>query len=210
MSKKNTLKVSKLFNLFSVESKDEDVVLMQRLQSGDFASFEELYMKYRKPIYSYFFAKTSSVEEAEELLQDTFMKVLDKKHSFRFESKFSTWLWTLSRNLFIDKYRSDYQHQGNFEVQDSENESIVENLDSGLDSAEEMLIKKAEEAGLKKCIDELSDNQKESLLLKIYSDLSYDEISKNLGLTVSSIKSLLVRSKEKLLNCLKNGGHHEK
>ena len=169
MSKRNTLKVSKLFNIFSVESKDEDVLLMQRLQSGDFASFEELYMKYRKPIFSYFLAKTSSIEEAEELLQDIFMKVLDKKHSFRFESKFSSWLWTLARNLFIDKYRSDYQHQSKSDVLDCENEIIVENIDSGVDSVEEMLIKKAEEAQLKNCIDELSANQKESLLLKIYS-----------------------------------------
>ena len=183
---------------------------MQRLQSGDFASFEELYMKYRKPIFSYFLAKTSSIEEAEELLQDIFMKVLDKKHSFRFESKFSTWLWTLARNLFIDKYRSDYQHQSKSDVLDCENEIIVENIDSGVDSVEEMLIKKAEEAQLKDCIDKLSANQKESLLLKIYSDLSYDEISKTLDLSVSSIKSLLVRSKNKLLNCLKSGSHHEK
>lgn len=182
---------------------------MKKVQQGDYAAFEELYMKYRKPIYSYFLAKTTSSEEAEELLQDAFMKILDKKESFRFESKFSTWLWTLSRNLFIDKYRSDYQHDHKIDSFEKDENFSVENIDSGLETAEELLIKKSEEKGIRKCIEELSNNQKESILLKIYSDLSYEEISRELSLSISAVKSLLVRSKEKLINCLKNGGHHE-
>lgn len=86
---------------------------------------------------------------------------------------------------------------------------ILEDIDSGIETAEELLIKKSDEKGLRHCIEELSPNQKESLLLRIYSDLSYEEISRILELSVSAIKSLLVRSKEKLINCLKNGGHHE-
>lgn len=182
---------------------------MKRVQKGDYAAFEELYMKYKKPIYSYFLSKTKSQEEAEELLQEVFIKILDKKDSFRFESKFSTWLWTLSRNLFIDKYRSDYQHEHKVDSYDKNEELSLENIDSGLDTAEELLIKKYEEKGIRQCIEELSANQKESLLLRIYSDLSYEEISKILELSISAIKSLLVRSKEKLINCLKNGGHHQ-
>ena len=209
MSKINVPQASKLYKLFSVQSNDEDVVFMKRVQQGDYKAFEELYMKYRKPIYGYFLSKTKSKEEAEELLQDAFMKVLNKRDTFKFESKFSTWLWTLARNLFIDKYRADYSHVQKSDSQDEDSNVLVENLDSGLESAEVMLIKKSEEKGIRLCIEELSHNQKETLLLRIYSDMSYEEISTTLDLTVSSIKSLLVRSKEKLINCLKNGGHHE-
>lgn len=182
---------------------------MKRVQESDYAAFEELYMKYKKPIYSYFLAKTTSKEEAEELLQDTFMKVLDKKNSFRFESKFSTWLWTLSRNLFIDKYRSNYQHESKIESLENDERFSIEDIDSDLDTAETLLIQKYEEKGIKNCIDELPTNQKEAILLKIYSDLSYEEISRELTLSVAAVKSLLVRSKDKLINCLRSGGHHE-
>jgi RNA polymerase sigma-70 factor (ECF subfamily) len=199
-----------LLDLFSVSSKDEDYSLMEKLQKGDLNAFERLYMKYRIPLYSYFLGQAHSPSHAEEFLQDTFSKVIEHKDSFKFESKFSTWLWSIARNIMIDYWRSSGHQLHKLTINGEFSETELATLESPLTNDETQLIEKSEDQALKDCMDELSHQQKESILLRIHSDLSYEEIAKGLELTIPSVKSLIVRAKQKLINCLKRGGHHER
>lgn len=209
MNNSSNPKGAKLFGLFSVSSSDEDVRLIKRIQKGDERAFEEFYMKYRSPLYSYFSAHATSVSLAEELLQETFLKIAQNSASFAFESKVSTWLWSIARNKMIDHWRSA-QHQ-----QETLSESLIsedgemEDVAAELESAEFLLIQQAQTKAVEECLDELARNQKDAVLLRSHSELTYEEIARALSLSVSAVKSLLVRAKDKLMNCLKRGGHHE-
>lgn len=209
MSKKGSSNKAKLFSLFSVTSSDEDVRLIKRIQKGDEAAFEEFYLKYRKPLFSYFSGHASSVSLAEELLQETFLKVAQNCAGFAFESKVSTWLWAIARNKMIDHWRSAQHQQDQLSESLTTDEGEEHDLAAEIDSAESSLIQQSQTKAVEKCLDELAPNQKDAVLLRSHSELSYDEIAHTLSLSVSAIKSLLVRAKDKLMNCLKRGGHHE-
>ncbi len=200
-------KISQLLGVFSVSSKEEDIRLMERLQADDLKAFETIYMKYRTPLYSYFLNHCGNEAMAEEWLQDCFTKLLEKRMSFRFESKFSTWLWMMARNHMIDYWRSNgHQLEGaKLSVEDTDN--VMEALESPLSNPEEMVLSASTDISVKKCLDELPLSQKDAVMLRSYSELSYEEIASELKTSVSAVKSLLVRAKEKLLGCLKRGGH---
>lgn len=109
----------------------------------------------------------------------------------------------MARNQLIDQSRLS---ETKLEVlSDSVDAQSFDQLDSEMDDAEIQTIKKTEQEQVQKCIDELKDSQKEVLSLRVFSDLGYDEISQICKLTVSSVKSLLLRAKEKLLSYFKRG-----
>lgn len=178
---------------------------MRLIQDNKSEAFEILYQRYKTPLYSYL---TSQLNQslAEEMLQDVFMKLLEGRMSFRFESKVKTWVWAIARNKVIDHWRSAGKKMDDLLVPDliEEGEEFLESRDEHL---EEALIKRTTQKQLDECLEELSIKQKEALALQIQSGLSYDEISSLMKLTVSSVKSLIFRAKGNLLDCFKRGGH---
>jgi RNA polymerase sigma-70 factor (ECF subfamily) len=200
-------KMAQLLSVFSVSSKEEDVLLMERLQADDLTAFETLYMKYRTPLYSYFLNHCGNTTVAEDWLQDCFAKLLEKRMSFRFESKFSTWLWMLARNQMIDHWRSGGHQLDQGKITSLETDDVMENLESPLSGPEEHVMAASDERALRACLEELPLAQKDAVLLRSHAELAYEDIALQLSTTVSAVKSLLVRAKEKLLDCLKRGGH---
>lgn len=180
---------------------------MKALQAMDMKAFETLYLKYKDPLFNYFLVNSRSKTTAEEQLQDLFLRLYEKRDQFKYQSKFSTWLWAMARNQFIDHTRLSETKLD--ELSDSTEEDSFDQLEAELDKIDEQLIKKAQEQQVNLCVDELKANQKEVLSLRVYSDLGYEEIALLCKLTLSSVKSLLVRAKEKLLDCLKKGHVHE-
>jgi RNA polymerase sigma-70 factor, ECF subfamily len=82
-----------------------DEVLMQRFQTGDRNAFEELLKKYNGPIYQFALRRIRVPSVAEDIAQDAFVRVVLNAKDFKHESKFSTWLYTIARNLCIDHQR---------------------------------------------------------------------------------------------------------
>ena len=180
---------------------------MRSLQANDMKAYETLYLKYKDPLFNYFLVNTKSKNLAEEQLQDLFLKLYEKKDSFKYQSKFSTWLWTMARNQFIDHTRlSETKLE---DSSDSVADDSLDELEAELEAADEIMIKKMEDLQVNLCVNELKASQKEVLTLRIYSELGYDEIAALCSLTLSSVKSLLVRAKEKILECLRKGHVHE-
>ncbi len=182
---------------------DEEIMML--IQQDNSLAFNELYSRYKSPLYSYFRGLTNSVI-AEELLQDTFIKVINKNKSYRFESKLKTWLWTIAKNTIRDHWRTvDHKMKNSFDC--LVNEDGEEVFEASLESAEMIILQKVTQKQLQLCIDELPIDQKEIVLLHIQSELSNQEISDLSGLKVGAIKSILFRTKDKLLDCFKRGGH---
>lgn len=178
---------------------------MRLIQTNNQEAFNQLYFRYKVPIYSYFYG-LSNKETAEELLQETFFKIVNKKESFRFESLAKTWIWTIAKNTLRDHWRSvDHKMRNSFEELSSEEGE--EHYAHQTDTHEEALLKKVTQTQLKTCVDELPDLQKEIVYFHIQSELSNQEIANLTNVGVGAIKSILFRSKEKLIECFKRGGH---
>jgi len=183
---------------------DED--LMKLIQANDNNAFEELYSRYRVPVHSYLSGLVNS-NTAEELLQETFIKIITKNNTFKFESKVKTWIWTIAKNTLNDYWRSvDHRIQSSLESLHSD-ESGEELYASPLDSQEEQFLNKVTKQQLDACVKELPVDQREIVFLHIQSELSNQEISELTGAGIGAIKSILFRCKEKLTACFKRGGH---
>lgn len=178
---------------------------MKLIKADSHPAFTELYSRYKTPLYSYFSGLLSS-SLAEELFQETFIKILNNRMNFRFESKVKTWIWTIARNTMRDYWRSlDHKMKNSFDsLISEEGEEIFE---AQLDSSEQIILNKVTKQQLEDCINEFPADQKEIIFLHIQSELTNQEISEIVHLKVGAIKSMLFRSKEKLIDCFKRGGH---
>lgn len=183
-----------------------DEELMRLIQINDFEAFSEFYGRFKTPLYSYFCGLTN-INTAEDLLQETFIKVLNGRNNFRFESLPKTWVWTIAKNTLRDHWRSlDHRMETQFDSLNDE-ESGEEIMSSPLDSQENALLKKVTQERLIICVNEFPPKEKEIILFHIQAELTNQEISNLTTLKVGAIKSILFRSKEKLIECFKRGGH---
>ncbi len=197
--------IEKLFSNDLVYKSDEE--LMREFQADQTLAFNELYSRYKSALYSYF-SRLTSPSIAEELLQELFIKIIQKKNSFQFKSTFKTWIWTIANNTIIDFWRSkNHQIQKlTIELDDQIDDQINESHFL-IDSPEDVLLKKVKNKQLEDCINELPEEQKQIVFLHTYSELSHEEISQITDASIGAIKSALFRAKEKLTQCFKKGGH---
>jgi RNA polymerase sigma-70 factor (ECF subfamily) len=197
-------KKSKLFSVLNVLGKESDEELMAKVKDGNKAAFEKLFNKYKDKIYSFCIARVRSKSVAEELSHDVFLKVYRAKESYQETHKFSTWIWTITRNTCIDYYKKKKEISLDTLYAGNESGETPDNLiaDDSID-IETSMIEKAQKEVLKKCMDNLKEAQRESLTLRIFSELSYLEISENLKTTEKAVKSLINRAKKNLVECVK-------
>lgn len=179
---------------------------MKLLQSNDLLAFDELYARYRVPLFSYLSGHLNS-STAEDILQETFIKVINKKDSFRFESKVKTWIWIIGKNTLRDHWRTnDHKMKNAFNSLLNE-ETGEEKYLTLTEDQETLYLDKITKQQLNACIEELPVEQKEIVLLHVHSELSNQEISEMTQVSIGAIKSILFRAKAKLTDCFKRGGH---
>ena len=150
---------------------------------------------------SYVFNQIRDRSQAEDLTQEVFLKVYRNRINYEPKAKFSTWLWTIARNTCIDYFRKGTSVETPFS-----DPADLDHVESPISDAQYQLIEHADRARFEECLTELTDTQREAILLRTMSELSYDEISTLMKLTLSTIKSHLFRAKTSLLDCL----NHEK
>lgn len=115
--------------------------IFERITSGDKSAFEELYNLTYRPLFAFFLSMTKSNEEAEDLLQETFMKVLGASHLFKGPGNPMAWMMKIGKNIFLmkkrkkqDEYMADYDEYSNdshlsFDnIKDAENRMLIEDM----------------------------------------------------------------------------------
>src|SRR6188472_3383472 len=101
---------------------DPDADLMLRVKQGDMAAFEELVEKYKQPITNLICRTLQDPAESEDLAQNVFLQVYKSAHRYRVSAKFSTWLYTIARNLCLNEIRRRSRHPAESLDQDHEHE----------------------------------------------------------------------------------------
>ncbi len=177
----------------------EDSVLVSNYIQGDEKSLEVLITRHNQRISSFIYSKVLDRDVTEDIFQDTFIKVIKtlKKGSYSEEGKFLPWVMRIAHNLVIDHFRRN-KRMPMFEGSDDFN--IFSVIGDDKLNAEKQLIKNQIDSDLRDLIEELPDDQKEVLLMRIYKDMSFKEISENTGV---SINTALGRMRYALINLRK-------
>ena len=185
---------------------DPDAVLMLRVKRGDRAAFAELVGKYRQPLFNFVFRTLRDETETEDVAQNTFLQVWKSRSRYERTAKFSTWLFTIARNLCLNEIRRRSRHPA-----ESLEETHAEHDDQPSRQYEDKkvflptenvlhseLARKIEEA-----LAELPENQRTAILLCRQDEVSYEEIAEILGCSLSATKSVIHRGRETLKEKLK-------
>jgi RNA polymerase sigma-70 factor (ECF subfamily) len=185
---------------------DPDAALMLRVKQGDTAAFAELVDKYKQPVMNVAYRMLHDAMEAEDLAQAVFVQVFKSAHRYRVSSKFSTWLFTIARNLCLNEIRRRSRHRADSmdaPHPEQEDQPLHQFEDKQTASPPERLLHSELEAKIEQALGDLPENQRLAIVLCRQEELSYEEIARVLGCSLSATKSLIHRGRETLKQKLK-------
>ena len=176
-----------------------DAVLVSNYIKGDEHSLSVLIKRHKQKIYSFIYSKVFDRDVTEDVFQDTFIKVIRtlKLGKYNEEGKFLPWVMRIAHNLVIDHFRKNNRMP---KFDNSNDFNIFSVLSDSSLNAEKSLIKGQVEEDIKRLIEELPEDQKEVLIMRMYNDMSFKEISENTGV---SINTALGRMRYALINLRK-------
>ena len=176
-----------------------DAVLVKNYMSGDESALATLIQRHQSKIFGFIYSKVNDRDLSDDIFQDTFIKVIKtlKTQSYNEEGKFLPWVMRIAHNLVVDHFRKSKK----MPLQRETDEYSVFNFmtDNGL-NIEGQMISDQVASDLTKLLDELPEDQKEVLVMRMYQDLSFKEIAE---LTGVSINTALGRMRYALLNLRK-------
>jgi RNA polymerase sigma factor (sigma-70 family) len=167
--------------------------------NGSEKAFEQLLNRHKSKIYTTIYLIVRDQYIAEDLLQETFIKAIKKLRSgsYNEEGKFAPWIVRIAHNLAIDYFRREKRYP-TIVMEDGSN--IFNSIEFSENSMESVRIKDETHETLKKMIEALPDAQKEVLIMRHYSDMSFQEIAESTGV---SINTALGRMRYALINLRK-------
>ncbi|MEC4004972.1 sigma-70 family RNA polymerase sigma factor [Flavobacterium sp. SUN052] len=176
-----------------------DALLVKNYIAGDENALAVLINRHQSKIYGFIYSKMADRDVADDVFQDTFIKVIKtlKSNSYNEEGKFLPWVMRISHNLIVDHYRKNKKMPM---LRETEEFSIFSILTDSSLNIEGRIITEAIEKDLQKIIQELPNDQKEVLMMRIYQDLSFNEIAEMTGV---SINTALGRMRYALMNLRK-------
>jgi RNA polymerase sigma-70 factor (ECF subfamily) len=169
----------------------DDSALMLRYQDGDLAAFEVLYRRHNDALYRYLLRLSRHQDAAEDIFQDVWGKIVKARASYRPTAKFTTFLYRVAHNCFIDHVRRNKRHANAAEFQPEAHAHPGEQPDV---SAERSLARER----LAVALAELPDEQRDAFLLREEADLSIDDIAAVTGCSRETAKSRLRYAVNKL------------
>jgi RNA polymerase sigma-70 factor, ECF subfamily len=169
-----------------------DEVLMLRYKDGDLVAFEVLLAKYQQPLFAFTYKFCNDYHQAQDLVQEVFLRLIKAAKNYEPRAKFSTYLYTFAHNICIDHLRRNKKrkHVSLSDPIDPENGLTVEDtMESDDPGPEKELHQKTFEKALGEAVDELPPDQREVFLLREQMNLPFDEIARVVGCLPSTAKS---------------------
>lgn len=182
-----------------------DALLVQDYIAGKEEALATLIKRHESKIYGFIYSKVSDRDVSNDIFQDTFIKVIKtlKSNSYNEEGKFLPWVMRISHNLVIDYFRKNKKMPL---YRETEEFSVFSIMTDDTLTIENQLIANQVELDIQKLIEELPEDQKEVLIMRMYKDMSFKEISE---LTGVSINTSLGRMRYALMNLRKVIDKHQ-
>ncbi len=176
-----------------------DQELIALTLAGNERSFEMLVRRHQKQVYNFVYQMTRNHDESADMTQETFLKVYRALGSFDKEREFKPWLLRIARNSTLNQIR---RQKPDASLDDG---AIYIKEPSTGEDASRRVEENLSRATFEKALSDLPDSQRDTFMYKYHQDLSYQEISEIMGISISSIKSLLFRARDSLRKRLSLG-----
>jgi len=176
------------------DSADSDEMLMQAVGKGDLKSFEQIVERHQTWSWGVAFRFIGNEDEAADIVQDAFLRLLDAAGRYRPEAKFRTYLYQIISRLCLDRVKKK---------QPVLLTTIPDTPDPGL-AVSEAMIRRETSAAVRSALDGLPPNQRMAVVLRYYEDLNYEDIASALETTPKAVERLLARGRQCLRGLLEN------
>jgi len=182
-----------------------DEELIAKFQDGDVGAYTQLVNRYKDRLFNFIYRFVYDIDKAEDILQDTFLKLYTHKNSYREIAKFSTWLYTIAGNLAKTELRK-LKRRKTYSVSDlsrNDQEFVIKSPDGSTElEAEAINIEK----NIQKALNQLPKDFKTIIILRDIQELSYEDISRIVNVPIGTVKSRINRGRLKLQKLLINKG----
>ncbi|MBV8878349.1 MAG: sigma-70 family RNA polymerase sigma factor [Planctomycetaceae bacterium] len=184
----------------------DDAALLLALKDGDAAAFSELVDRHQRSLINFFYHLCWDRQTAEDCAQEVFLRVYSHRDTYEPQAKFTTFLFRIARNLWIDRVRSVAVHgkpaslDGRSDARDGR--SLGDCVAGRTPNPVEILAKEEQQAALQRAIDRLPEEQKAVVVLSEIQGLKYQDIGAILDVPVGTVKSRMHTAMEKLKELL--------
>ncbi len=182
----------------------EERALIERCKRGDIGAFNDLVRKYEKQVYNFAYRLTGNYDDANDVAQDAFLRVFNAIGTFRGDSSFSTWLFRITTNVFLDERKKAKAHPQTSldEYLELGESSVARQIEDPAPTPEAVLEESERALILSKAVGDLPEYQRAMVTLYHTQQKSYEEIAEIMDLPIGTVKSRLNRArlalKEKL------------
>lgn len=179
-----------------------DEMLMIRYQRGDRSSFGLLVKRHQRPLYNFAFRQLRLQSAAEDVVQEAFVRVVQNAAEFKHEARFTTWVYTITRNLCIDQMRKRalrrHASLDDAKGADSDGPTLGEQTADKKANVEREATGDELKLRIAQAVDELPDDQREVFLMREISNLPFKEIADITGVPENTVKSRMRYALERL------------
>ena len=184
---------------------DSDEALMLRYRDGDVRAFELLVTRHRKPVYHFILRFVRDPAQAEDVTQETLLRLIKGADAYERQAKFTTWLYTIARNLCIDAARRGKHRKAaslDAPLDDESGAALLDLVPDGAAGVDRQAQSRELAVRLRAAIESLPDEQREIFLLREVADLQFNEIAAVVGCPENTVKSRMRYALEKLREAL--------
>ena len=181
--------------------KYSDEKLILRFQEGDINAYNELVKRYKDRLLNFVLRYFNNVEQAEDVVQDTLIKLYTHASYYKNVAKFSTWIFTIAKNNALTELRKNKRKKTDSLWTDDGQVIDINSKEESLDSKVQNEIALDQ---LNKFLDEIPENFRMAVVLRDFQELSYEEISKILEIPIGTIKSRINRGRIQLAEKMKH------
>ncbi len=183
----------------SGDDPERDIRLMEKVRAGDMEAFRDLVELHQHRVVGTVAKMLGDEHEAEDLAQQVFVRVWKSAPRWEATAKFTTWLYTILRNLVFNECRRRARHRTtSLDASADDEDHPRQFADRGVKAPDTHMLDEEMQDAIERSIQELPEAQRMAVIMRRYQEVSYEEIAEVLDLTVPSVKSLLFRARTEL------------
>jgi RNA polymerase sigma-70 factor (ECF subfamily) len=179
---------------FAASLMNSSADLVARASRGDQEAFRLIFERYSRPVISFIYDLVSDRSVAEELTQETFVRAFRSLHNLRQDTKFSTWLFGIARNVARESFRARARDNRRVDLDDK---SVLDLSDQAPVPVNQLLNKELNEL-IQRSLELLDEDKRLVFTLKVFQQCSYEEIADITGFSISKLKTDLHRARTEI------------